>query len=159
MTPGFPSSRLCAIFDLDGTLADLSHRAHLIQHVDYNANTPRQWEAFYAGMKHDTLIGPMRIVLHSLQMRRTGIVICTGRGEENRDVTEWWLTENNIFPDGLYMRAAGDFRQDVEVKGELADKILADGWLPFVVFEDRSRVVEMWRARGLLCAQVARGDF
>lgn len=28
-----------------------------------------------------------------------------------------------------------------------------------MVFEDRARVVDMWRKRGVLCAQVAPGDF
>ena len=57
------------------------------------------------------------------------------------------------------MRAEGDYRADDVVKGELLDRILADGYHPELVFDDRTRVVNMWRARGIMCAQVAEGDF
>ncbi len=45
------------------------------------------------------------------------------------------------------------------VKAELLDQIVADGFSPVMAFDDRNQVVEMWRARGIPCAQVAPGDF
>jgi hypothetical protein len=36
---------------------------------------------------------------------------------------------------------------------------LADGYEPIMVFDDRNQVVKMWRERGIVCAQVAEGDF
>jgi hypothetical protein len=57
------------------------------------------------------------------------------------------------------MRRRGDKRADFIVKGELLDKIIADGWQPIMAFDDRNQVVQMWRARGIPCAQVAEGDF
>ena len=59
----------------------------------------------------------------------------------------------------LYLRGVGDFREDPMVKSYLYDQILAKGFKPKLVFEDRSIVVKMWRGRGLRCLQVAEGDF
>lgn len=75
-----------------------------------------------------------------------------------------WL-KRYIFPNDhindipLYMRTAGDKRPDDVVKEELLAKIRADGYEPFLVFDDRQRVVDMWRRNGIQCCQVAPGDF
>ena len=57
------------------------------------------------------------------------------------------------------MRAEGDRRQDDLVKSDLLDKIRIDGFDPVIAFDDRDKVVKMWRERGLRCLQVDRGDF
>jgi hypothetical protein len=57
------------------------------------------------------------------------------------------------------MRAEKDYRADDIIKGELLDRIISDGWRPWLVVDDRDRVVKMWRDRGLLCLQCAPGDF
>jgi hypothetical protein len=59
----------------------------------------------------------------------------------------------------LFMRKDGDHRPDHQVKSNILDDILAKGWDPIMAFDDRKQVVEMWRARGIVCAQVAPGDF
>jgi hypothetical protein len=41
----------------------------------------------------------------------------------------------------------------------LLDKLMADGFRPIMAFDDRNQVVEMWRQRGVPCAQVADGNF
>ena len=57
------------------------------------------------------------------------------------------------------MRADGDNRSDPEVKSDLYDRMILDGFNPILVFEDRASVVEMWRNRGLRCLQCAPGNF
>lgn len=59
----------------------------------------------------------------------------------------------------LRMRRAGDHRPDDIVKREILDQMRADGWRPVMAFDDRARVVKMWREAGIPCAQVAEGDF
>ena len=59
----------------------------------------------------------------------------------------------------LYMRAEQDYRADDIVKSEILDQIIADGFQPDMVFDDRNRVCDMWRERGIRCLQVAPGDF
>jgi hypothetical protein len=59
----------------------------------------------------------------------------------------------------LYMRRDGDHRPDDIVKREMLQQMRVDGWSPIMAFDDRNQVVEMWRANGVPCAQVASGDF
>jgi hypothetical protein len=57
------------------------------------------------------------------------------------------------------MRKNNDHREDSIVKQEMLDKIRLDGYNPTLVFDDRARVVEMWRKNGIKCFQVAEGNF
>jgi hypothetical protein len=56
------------------------------------------------------------------------------------------------------MRAEGDTRRDSVVKRELLDRI-GEFYDVQAAIDDRQQVVDMWRAAGLLCLQVAPGDF
>ena len=38
-------------------------------------------------------------------------------------------------------------------------QMLAKGFKPKLIFDDRAKVVKMWRGRGLRCRRVAEGDF
>lgn len=155
MNTGIP----CAIFDIDGTLADAAWRVDRLHHDDYSKNSDEKWAAFFAGIPYDEPIWPVVRVLKSMSACGHRIVLCTGRSETNRAATEAWMERHGIWYDALYMRPSDCFRNDDIVKSELLDKILADGWSPMIVFEDRQRVVDMWRARGLQCLQVAKGDY
>jgi predicted kinase len=81
------------------------------------------------------------------------VVCVSGRPADYRDVTERWLANNGVPYAALYMRAAGDRRPDDTVKREILDALRADGWVPKLVVDDRQRVVDMWRAQGLICLQ------
>jgi len=49
----------------------------------------------------------------------------------------------------LYMREPKDYRDDTIIKKELLDLIISQGYTPTIVFDDRTRVVNMWRENGL----------
>lgn len=134
------------IFDIDGTLADLSHRLHHVQ------GGKKDWPAFFGAMADDTVIEPVADHLR-LCADRYPIILCSGRPEDYRAVTEKWLADSAIEYSALYMRAAGDYRPDDVVKSQLLDGILADGYEPILVVDDRPRVISMWRRRGLTCFQ------
>jgi hypothetical protein len=141
------------ICDIDGTIADCSHRLHWIE------SKPKNWKAFYAGVLNDAPILHMLFQLDTFAKEDIPIVLCSGRGEECRGTTIQWLYDNDVPFMKLYMRPAKDYRQDYIVKEELLAQILADGFKPNLVLDDRTQVVEMWRHRGLRTIQVAFGDF
>lgn len=88
------------------------------------------------------------------------VVMCSGRDETFREVTEAWLRAHMPFPFWkLYMRPAGDTRRDDVVKLELFDKYIRDEFDVTCVFDDRARVVNAWRSIGLTVLQVAEGNF
>ena len=141
------------IFDLDGTLADLTHRLHHIQ------KKPKDWPSFFAECEKDKSIEPVARLLRSLCSMHQ-IYVFSGRSEDVRDQTEGWLADHSLQPDKLIMRKSGDFRADDVVKKEFLDALSAEEreniW--FVV-DDRKRVVDMWRANGLTVLQCAEGEF
>lgn len=135
------------VFDLDGTLADCSHRLHHLEAKD--------WRAFFAACGDDKLIEATARVARALRFDGQRVEIWSGRSDEVRAETEAWLERHGLFPNALLMRTAGDRRPDDEVKREF----LRGSRTPTAIFEDRQRVVDMWRAEGLTCFQVAPGSF
>ena len=139
--------------DVDGTIADLKHRRQ------YVATKPKNWPAFERTMHLDPPI--QHVIDWAMTLKKAGwtVVIMTGRGAQNKQITEDWLKEHGVEYDAIYTRALKDYRKDSIVKAELMDQAVEDGYTPTMVFDDRNQVVEMWRARGVFCVQVAEGDF
>jgi hydroxymethylpyrimidine pyrophosphatase-like HAD family hydrolase len=147
------------ICDLDGTLANCEHRVHHVQKVDGNGLKKRpNWEAFYAGVKDDTVNPAVGITIRSLLDGDYPIIFCSGRPERCRADTEAWLAKHYIYDYTLLMRPDGDFRADYIVKQEILDNHIDKDRVLFVM-DDRQQVVDMWRRNGLTCFQVAKGDF
>jgi hypothetical protein len=150
------------VFDLDGTLADCEHRIHHIRMPQsVGADYPKQdWRAFYAACKDDSPIWPLMATMEALIRAGHRIEIWTGRSDECRADTEMWLDQYMDRPARdrpfVRMRAAGDHTADHKLK--LSWLREAD-WKPDLIFEDRASVVAMWRAEGIICAQVAPGNF
>jgi hydroxymethylpyrimidine pyrophosphatase-like HAD family hydrolase len=143
------------IFDIDGTLADCSHRLHFIQ------QKPADWDSFFAACAADMPIPEVTAILRSLRLNGHTVVLSSGRSDAVRVQTQKWMRDLKIEFSGLYMRKAGDHREDCVVKAELLEQILLDWSNQDIggVFEDRQQVVDMYRAKGLRVFQVAKGDF
>ena len=143
----------CFIFDIDGTIADGSHREHLI-----TRHTPKRWDDYFDLAYRDRPVPHMQRIVRELAKTYT-IAYVTGRVERLRDMTVAWLQEHQ-FPTGyLYMRGDGDHRNDDILKAEILAEIRRDNLEPVMAFEDRTRIVKMWRENGIPCAQVRDGDF
>jgi predicted kinase len=141
----------CVIFDIDGTLSDPSHRLHHVRRKPFN------WPAFFDAMGEDPVHDPIRW-LSDILGGHVQIIITTGRPETHRVQTEAWLAQHKIGYHTLYMRAADDYRPDYIVKSQILDGIIADGFEVVLVVDDRQSVVDMWRARGLVCLQCRKDD-
>ena len=140
-------------FDIDGTLADVSHRVH------YWREKPRNWNKFKSEMINDPPIEPVCKVARVMGNSGIDVIVCSGRSEDTRDMTHSWLQRNGIYYSKLYMRAEKDYRADDIVKRELLDQIISDwGKKPDIVFDDRPRVVKMWRDSGIFVADVYQGE-
>lgn len=135
------------VFDLDGTLADISHRVHFVR----GTGKPN-WDAFFSAcvddMPHLHVIETFKAHLDAGHKVR----VWSARSDVVRRETEDWLLRHGIDPCFLqHMRAAGD---------NTPDAVLKRHWLslehqkPDIVYDDRQRVVDMWRAEGVPCFQV-----
>jgi hypothetical protein len=139
------------IFDIDGTLADVSERIHHVR------KTPKNWDAFFEGMSQDRAVRSIVRLCNLLHASGFKVILCTGRSEEHRAETVNWLNKQGVHYHQLLLRRDGDRRSDVVVKREMLVGI--DKSRILFVVEDRSRVVEMWRSEGLVCLQCAPGEF
>lgn len=138
------------IFDIDGTLADLSHRKHFI------AGENKNWDSFYAECGKDK---PIESVCRVLRELSYPVIYITGRPQSYRLDTDKWLTFNDLPHGMLFMRPDGDHRPDFELKKEIYNMYIKDRIEILGVFEDRQQCVDMWRSLGLTCFQVADGNY
>ena len=133
-----------AIFDIDGTVALRGDRDW---YDESKVHTDRPNVAVVDAVRHYSFLGYK-------------IIFCSGRKDDCYGRTYEWLKKNvTTFFESLVMRPSGDNRQDAVVKDELFEKYIAPNYNVKVVFDDRNQVVEMWRAKGLTCFQVAEGNF
>lgn len=142
----------CVIFDIDGTICNTEHRTHWVR------SKPRNWPAFAAAIPDDPPYWDM-IWLLKLINRTTPVFLCSGREETSRQDTVTWMEKHEVPYHMLFMRKTKDYRDDCIVKREMLDTIRHMGYEPKMVFDDRNKVVNMWRENGLRCLQVQPGDF
>jgi len=152
------------IFDLDGTLALIEHRRHFVQKPE------RDWRGFFAACVNDEPNKPVIDVFKSLSKWGAECWIWSGRSDEVRKETIIWLKKHDLLPwtfptpfhtpERLMMRPAGDHQPDDKLKyGWLADLEPPERKRVTAVFDDRDRLVKMWREAGVPCFQVAPGNF
>jgi len=140
------------LFDLDGTIALIEHRRHFVE------GETKDWTAFYAACPNDKPNGPVIELMPYYRFGDDEIWILSGRSAEVRAETEAWLAKHEIMYDRLLMRPEGDFTPDEELKKAWYFQHEMQGRVR-VVYDDRDKVVKMWRELGLTCFQVAPGDF
>lgn len=146
------------LVDIDGTVADLSHRLHFIE------GETQDWDAFYDACDKDTPIQSVIDVINALDEAGHIVLFVSGRNEVVRGKTNTWLEDHmGFYPGHIYMRSENDRREDTVVKSDLYDKITRE-WFGernkvVGVFDDRASVVKMWREKGLKVFHVAEGNF
>lgn len=155
--PGAPGA---LVIDIDGTLARIDHRR---QHV---AGKARNWPAFFGAMQDDELNAWCAGIASTYREKGYKIVLCSGRPEKYRAVTEEWLARHGVGYDVLLMRAdllaegeGNDYRADDIVKEEIYERDIKGKYNVLFVIDDRKRVVDMWRRKGLTVLQCDDGDF
>lgn len=144
---------LAILCDLDGTLCNVEHRQYYVR------GDKKNWPMFFAGIPNDKPNNWCVDILLKFQTTHE-IVLCSGRGNEYRDVTRAWL-DRHFLADckNLYMRLEKDYRKDSIVKEILLDFEILTRFTPYFVIDDRQQVTDMWRSRGLTCLQCAEGKF
>lgn len=174
------------LFDLDGTLALNNPRTHFLDPgVDavcdicpnedgepYRDCTQchgeghymkKDWDAFFDACDKDTPNQPVIDLMIQLDKAGHEVQIWTGRVGSVRVLakTIYWLEKHGCLREWLTnVRPEKNHIHDNILKGSWLDERRAAGLPdPVMVFDDRNSVVEMWRAKGLCCAQVALGDF
>jgi hypothetical protein len=132
--------------DLDGTLALMNGRG------------PFEWDK----VGEDLPNAPVIAVIQALLCDGHDMGFISGRMEQCRDQTFRWLLRHvAIAPyiPPLWMRGNDDYRPDEVLKAETYHHEIEPYYDVQGIFDDRSKVVRMWRNLGLTCFQVADGNF
>ena len=141
------------IFDVDGTIADVEHRRHFV-------NGNNDWQSFRAETVNDTPVQWVCDIAKRFIAQGDEVAFFSARNESERDITEKqisdWIGDGHK---GVFLRPDGDFTPDDVFKSELADKFIDMGGKIDLIFDDRQKVVDMWRDKGFTVVQVADGDF
>lgn len=134
------------VFDLDGTLADINHRVHHVR------NGRRNWVAFFKECVYDRGVDHVIKTFNAHLRAGHKVRVWSARSDVVRGETERWLSDMGIDPCYLqHMRADGDNTPDATLKRFWLNQ---EHEKPDLVYDDRQRVVDMWRAEGIPCFQV-----
>ena len=142
--------------DIDGTVAETSHR------VPYLQQNPKDWHGFFQHMAQD----PVRtdIVAQVREQLAAGaeLFMVSGRPDTYREETEWWLRHKAGLPfRALFMRRGGDKRPDTVVKQQILETYFPDPYRQQIrcVFDDRPSVIrEVWVKAGLNVVDCGTGE-
>lgn len=166
------------VCDIDGTLADISHRLRHVKHPSdcglcalsptSECGFKKDWNSFFDAVYEDAVRWDVVEKLLNALKEGDSFVLVSGRPERCRKDTERWLIDK-IYTDPrwggndmhatLIMRQNHDKRLDSEVKKDIYEKYLKHYGVSLVI-DDRPRVIEVWKALGLNVLDVGNGiDF
>lgn len=131
------------IFDVDGTLANVSGIRHHVR------TRPKDFHAFHA----DSIDCPPNeeVAEATRKAREDGYAVIVVTARENRWMyhTIIWLQENNIPYDEILMRSANDFRPDREIKAEILAYLQRRGYNIVEAWDDNPNIISLWEEAGI----------
>ena len=144
------------IFDIDGTVSLMNGRGAFEYHK-VDTDSP-----------NEPVISILRDYLIPSGIR---ILYLSGREDVCLEKTKLWLHKQGILSKydvdtlngtnvgqfGLFMRKTGDNRDDRIVKKEMFDNYIKDKYYVKAVYDDRPKVIRMWRELGLFVFDVGDG--
>ena len=146
------------IFDLDGTLALIDKRRDLSRKPNGKIDFKILHDPSNIYLDKPNL--PVIRMAQLFAQDGFNIVIFSGRSDKTKFTTKSWLTHNRVPFHKLVMRP---HKTMILVPDEVLKKDMLDKHLDindiFMVVDDRQKVVDMWRSLGLICFQVADGNF
>lgn len=154
------------VFDIDGVLADCSHRLKYIQGKD------KDYENFYSydEVVKDIALASGFVLLKSIfyliddintpnksaMREEIRIALITGRNRRCEEATINWLTDNmkrfkiDRFQCNYFMRLENDLRPAYQVKEDLIKDHIGFKNILFA-FDDDDKVNEMYKKHGVMC--------
>ena len=139
---GAQQRRTAVIFDMDGTLANVSGIRH------YVAGRPKNFDKFHEESVNAPANPEVVKAAHEAKAAGHEVIVVTARDAKWRHHTAAWLGLNNVPSDAMFMRKHKDQRPDYEVKSEIHDKIAQTHDIVHA-YDDNPNVVRLWREKGI----------
>lgn len=128
--------RDAAIFDMDGTLVNVSGIRHLLK-------GPKGFDAFHAASID---CPPNQWVVDAARQAHAdglAVLIVTARKWKWRTLTAMWLALHDVPSDAMWMRGNTDPRKDFLVKQGILKRI-RESYNPVHAHDDNPAVIELW---------------
>jgi len=135
--------------DLDNTLSDTRHRAHLGVEADGKHRSHDFWIPYSKACTGDSVIESTAVALTLFREAGALIYLVSGRNVEAERETLLWLMENGIPFDSLRMRAPHDIQHNGEYKVAYVRELKEQGFKPILMLEDHEGVSELVAAEGV----------
>lgn len=147
------------------TYSDVDQEGSKCNDCDGSGKFKPNWSAFYEACDKDQPNWPVISTLLQLYSVGCDVRIWSGRDDSVKPKTLMWLhlatrLSLNVLKEMLVMRPNGDYTPDHQLKRKWLNLLQPQERRRLVgVFDDRQKVVDMWRDAGVACFQVAPGDF
>lgn len=135
------------IFDMDGTLADVSSIRYLVRGGPQSGYR-KNFHAFHAESVNCPPIPEVVEGVRKAQELGRDILVVTARSTRFRNHTAFWLAMHGIHSDRLFMRREGDHRIDVSVKADIWASI-SPRWDVRRAWDDNPNVIGLWESHGI----------
>lgn len=135
------------IFDIDGTLADLTHRLPFIK------NGNKDYDAFYSN-RQVMADAPIRDVIDKANQEAEDkhVLLFSGRPDRTCFATQQWLRKQEVKYSHLFMRFDRDRRPDYMTKSDMLKELLAHVAKERILYvvDDRLQVIRnVWEHNGI----------
>ena len=132
--------RPLAVFDIDGVLADVSHRVHFLE------RPIQDWRSFFAAAVHDPPLTE-GVALAVEAAKECEVIYLTGRPERCRADTVTWLLDQGLPHGEVHMRPDRDRRPARWLKPRVLREVAA-GRVVALVVDDDLEVCDAYEASG-----------
>lgn len=146
------------IFDMDGTLADVSSIRHYLKKYEASGRTHhKDFDSFHA---ESVNVPPHPHVVNAAQVAHMlghKVLIVTARKHMWRHQTAWFLAMHRIPSDALFMRGNLDNRKDYDVKKDILNTI-RQAYDPIHAWDDNPSIIKLWTEESIPCTIVDGWD-
>ena len=134
--------KTAVIFDVDGTLVDVSAIRHYVTGENKNFDKFHCESINCPPNKH--------VVEMACNAKKEGhdVIIVTSRTSKFSKLTAFWLADNNVPSDAFFMRQDGDFRKDYFVKKDIL-KLIQQKWDIVHAVDDNPAVIQLWHENNI----------
>lgn len=138
------------IFDIDGTLANVTSISHLIDGYDFGTH-PKEFFDEY----HEKSVSVPAVEWIAAEVRKAlddgyAVFIVTARKIMYAQQTADFLGGNDIPCTGVFMRRDDDNRPDHEYKLDVLNTIKHMGYIVEKAYDDNPAIIELWKSHGIM---------
>lgn len=149
--------KLTVIFDLDNTLADISHRTRYL--IPEQNNGKKEYQKFLWACPEDRpLIEVIDLFNHSVGLGLDPYIF-SGRNDEVKHLTVEWLIKYKVkfSEDRLFLRKENDYRKAFAVKSDWLQEILPTSKV-LCAIDDEPLNAEFFTSQGIITFHPQESD-